>query len=66
MDTNDYVEMTELGAVCARVLIVSSGWPTMTWAAPPTLPAMSSLIVEASMWIVCVEDSEDRQKLVDK
>ena len=36
---------TELGAICARVLIVSNGCPTRTCAAPPTLPAMSSLIV---------------------
>lgn len=37
---------TELGAIWARVLIVSSGWPTRTWAAPPTLPASNSLIVD--------------------
>ena len=36
---------TELGAICARVLIVSNGCPTMTCAAPPTLPARSSFIV---------------------
>src|SRR3954453_15589366 len=36
---------TELDAICARVLIVSNGCPTRTWAAPPALPAMSSLTV---------------------
>ena len=36
---------TELGAIWARVLIVSSGCPTKTCAAPPKLPAMSSLTV---------------------
>jgi hypothetical protein len=36
---------TELGATWARVLIVSSGCPTKTCAAPPKLPAMSSLTV---------------------
>lgn len=36
---------TELGAIWARVLIVSSGCPTKTWAAPPKLPAISSLTV---------------------
>jgi hypothetical protein len=38
-------DTTQLGAICARVLIVSKGWPTSTCAAPPTLPAISSLIV---------------------
>lgn len=34
-----------LGAIWARVFIVSNGCPTRTWAAPPTLPARSSFIV---------------------
>jgi len=38
-----------LDAICARVLMVSSGCPTRTCAAPPALPAMSSFIV------ACVE-----------
>ena len=36
---------TELGAIWARVLTVSRGCPTRTCAAPPKLPAMSSLTV---------------------
>lgn len=42
---------TELGAICARVLIVSSGWPTSTCAAPPTLPASSSFTICSSIVI---------------
>ena len=33
----------ELGAICARVLIVSRGWPTSTCAAPPTFDSQLNL-----------------------
>jgi len=39
------------GAIWALVLMVSSGCPTRTCAAPPTLPAMSSLTVLRSAMV---------------
>lgn len=52
---NEVCPWTELGAIWARVLIVSKGCPTRTWAAPPTLPASNSLMVD----LEAISDSPD-------